>query len=205
MSKKKPKVRAIALDPNPKGERKAVGGADHDEWNDWLVLATALAMPVNQNDEARATEATVAAVSGMVDMKPADPIEGIILSQLIVAHQASLSMYRRAWAQPSEYFEARTKYLALADKAARTVVMLTERLDHHRGRGQQKIVVQHTTTTVNADQAVVTTGNPAHVQEKTGRGAMDPALLTAATDKPMEVIDGTVHELVGVGVGEKKE
>jgi hypothetical protein len=67
----------------------------------------------------------------------------------------------RAWAQPSEYFEARTRYLALADKAARTVVMLTERLDHHRGRGQQKIVVQHTTTTVNADQAVVTTGNPA--------------------------------------------
>jgi hypothetical protein len=34
-----------------------------------------------------------------------------------------------------------------------------------------------------------------------------PALLTAATDKPMQVIDGTVHELVGVGVGvsEKKE
>ena len=30
-------------------------------------------------------------------------------------------------------------------------------------------------------------------------------LLTAATDKPMEVIDGTVDELVGVGVGEKKE
>jgi hypothetical protein len=28
-----------------------------------------------------------------------------------------------------------------------------------------------------------------------------PVLLTAATDKPMQVIDGTVHELVGVGVG----
>jgi hypothetical protein len=66
-------------------------------------------------------------------------------------------------------------------------------------------VVQHTTTTVNADQAVVTTGNPAHLQENTGGGVMDPALLTAATDKPMQVIDGTVDELVGVGVGEKKE
>ena len=29
----------------------------------------------------------------------------------------------------------------LADKAARTVVLLTERLDHHRGRGQQQITV----------------------------------------------------------------
>jgi hypothetical protein len=206
MSKKKPKVRAIALDPNPKGERKDVGGAEHDDWNDWLAYTTSLALPVNQNDEASATKATVAVYSGMIDMKPADPIEGIIIAQLMAANQASLSMYRRAWAQPSEYFEARTKYLALADKAARTVAILTERLDHHRGRGQQKIVVQHTTTTVNADQAVVTTGNPAHLQEKTGRGATDdPALLTAATDKPMEVIDRTVDELVGVGVGEKKE
>ena len=31
--------------------------------------------------------------------------------------------------------------------------MLTERLDHHRGRGQQHITVKH--VTVNADQAVV--------------------------------------------------
>jgi len=50
-------------------------------------------------------------------------------------------------------FQARTKYLQLADKAARTVLMLTERLDHHRDRGQQQIVVKH--VTVNADQAMV--------------------------------------------------
>jgi hypothetical protein len=39
-------------------------------------------------------------------------------------------MYRKGWAQPPEYFQARTKYLQLADKAARTVMLLTERLDH---------------------------------------------------------------------------
>jgi hypothetical protein len=54
--------------------------------------------------------------------------------------------YRGGWDQPPEYFEARTKYLQLADKAARTVMMLTERLDHHRGRGQQQITVKHVTT-----------------------------------------------------------
>ena len=71
-------------------------------------------------------------------MKPTDPIEGVLISQLVTASHASLSMYRRAWALPPEHFEARMKYLALADKAARTVAMLTERLDHHRGRGQQR-------------------------------------------------------------------
>jgi len=72
----------------------------------------------------------------------------------LVANKVALSMYRRGWAQPSEHFTARTKYLALADKASRTVALLTERLDQHRGRGQQQIVVKH--VTVNADQALVT-------------------------------------------------
>jgi hypothetical protein len=98
MSKKKPNARErrIALDPNPKGKFKALGGAKYDDWNNWLASATAGALPVNQNDEADATQATVAAFSGMIDMKPADPIEGILISQLMAASQASLSMYQRA-------------------------------------------------------------------------------------------------------------
>ena len=178
-------TRQIAIDPNPKGNHKALGGAEHDDWNDWLALSTSLALPVNQNDEAGATKAAVAVYSGMIDMKPADPIEGILISQLMAANQASLSMYRRAWALSSEYFEARTKYLALADKAARTVVMLTERLDHHRNRGQQKILVQHTTT-VNADQALIT---DRVVTGKNHEVAPSAKLITAVTDKPMEIIE----------------
>jgi hypothetical protein len=67
------------------------------------------------------------------------------------------------------------KYLALADKAARTVSILTERLDHHRGRGQQQITVRH--VTVNADQALVAeqvvTGKPESIR---------PALLTGISE-----------------------
>jgi hypothetical protein len=146
MAKAKPKVRRLTLDPNPEGKSKRLGGADYDDWNDWLASAVSSALPVNQEDDAAASRAATAVFSGIINIGPADPIEGILVSQLMAANQASLSMYQRAWAQPSEYFEARTKYLALADKAARTVALLTERLDHHRGRGQQKIVVQHVTT-----------------------------------------------------------
>jgi hypothetical protein len=43
----------------------------------------------------------------MIDMKPADPIEGILISQWMVANQASRPMYRRAWVcDPAHYFEA---------------------------------------------------------------------------------------------------
>jgi hypothetical protein len=206
MSKPKPKPEPqdglhIEINRDPKGARKAFAGADHDQWNDWLTIRTVTAQPINQKDHAAVNKAAVAVFSGMMDMKPADPIEGILISQLITANQVSLSMYERAWMQPSEYFEARTRYLALADKAARTVVLLTERLDHHRSRGQQKIVVQHVTTNnVTADQAVITdnlvTNKPA------SKAALE--VVTASDAKPMPTLDVTrERDLVGVGGGTK--
>jgi len=195
MRKKRPakRIRKIAIDPNPKGDLKALGGAQYDDWNNWLASSTAGALPVNQNDEDSATQATVAAYSGMIDMKPADPIEGMLISQLMAANQASLSMYRRAWALPPEQFEARTKYLALADKAARTVSMLTERLDHHRGRGQQQITVKH--VTVNADQAVVA--------DQIVRGK-DTALLTSSAETPMENLEPHKDVVPAIAKGQRR-
>jgi hypothetical protein len=184
-SNSKQRVRRIAIDPDPKGDRKSVGGADHDDWNDWLVQNTAAALPIDQRDEAAAVGATVALYSGMIDLKPADPIEGVLISQLMTANQASLSLYRRAWAQPPEYLEARFRYLALADKAARTTMMLTERLDNHRNKGKQQIVVQHTTT-VNANQAVVTDSVNTGKTKEADSSAM---LLAATTERPMKVLE----------------
>jgi hypothetical protein len=112
------------------------------------------------------------------------------------AHEASLSMYRRAWAQPAEFFEARMKYLAQADKAARTAMMLTERLDNHRGRGQQKITVKH--VTVNADQAVVT--ETVVTGKSTNNSEPSTAQLPAVTGQPMPPInDGSWPETAGRG------
>ena len=186
-NKSKKIVRHMRIAADPKGHRKEIGGADYDDWNDWLALTTSLALPVDQNDETDAVRATTAVYSGMIDLKPADPIEGILISQLMAASQASLSLYRRGWAQPPEYLEAGLRYVALGDKASRTVAMLTERLDQHRGRGQQQIVVKH--VTVNADQALVTdtvvTGKPA------GNVVPSPALLSDVTDKAMPRLDET--------------
>jgi hypothetical protein len=93
-----------------------------------------------------------AVITGQMALKLTDPVEAMLSAQMIAANAAGLDLYRRAWI-PEQSFEARTKYLALADKAARTVALLTEALDRHRGRGQQQITVKH--VTVNADQAVV--------------------------------------------------
>jgi hypothetical protein len=132
-----------------------------------------------------------------MEIDPADPIEGVLASQLIVAHEAAMRMYRLAWAQPPECFEARMKYLARADKATRTTAMLTERLDQHRGRGQQQIVVKH--VTVNADQAMVA---DSIVTGSAPRKEPVP-LIPASTDKPMQSIEPMQEEKVPMEGGAK--
>jgi hypothetical protein len=167
---------------------------DRDQWNERLSDLVIGALPVNQTNAEAVSDAGSAVAAGIVDMKPADPIEGMLISQLVVANEAALKLYQLAWLNNAEYFEA-TKYLQLADRASRTVAMLSERLDHHRNRGQQQIIVQHTTT-VNANQAVVTdsvvTGNK-------NEAAPSAKLLAAVTDKPMEIIEAKQKEAVLVG------
>jgi hypothetical protein len=202
MTKPKEEVRTIALDPNPKGELKDLGGSRSDEWNMRLLNLVGGSLPINHSDVKASNEAIKAVCQATADISPTDPIEGILVAQLMAANEASLAMYRKGWSQPPEFFEARTKYLQLADKAARTVVLLTERLDHHRGRGQQQITVKHVTTNnVTADQAIiaesVTTGG-------TAGNAASPALLVASSEMPMPILSETgLPDLVGVGGGTK--
>src|SRR5882762_9109821 len=201
MTKPKEEVRTPALDPNPKGELKDLGGSRSDDWNMRLLNLVGSSLPINHSDAKASNEAIKAVCQATVDIAPADPIEGILIAQLMAANEASLAMYRKGWAQPPEYFQARTKYLQqLADKAARTVMMLTERIDHHRGRGQQQITVKHVTTNnVTADQAIiaesVTTG---------GGHTAPPALLAASSAAPMPIL-GEIKQPdpVGLGRGEK--
>ena len=90
--------------------------------------------------------------NGIHSLKPADAIEMALSAQIVTANDAALELYRRAWL-PNQTLEVRAKYLALADKAARTVAALSDALHRRRGGGQQQIIVKH--VTVTAEQAVV--------------------------------------------------
>ena len=200
MPKTKEDVRTIDLDPDPKGKLKMLGGSLSDDWNMRLVNLVGNSLPIDHSNRGLANEATKAVCQATADIAPADPIEGILIAQLMAANEASLAMYRKGWAQPPEYFQARTKYLQLADKAARTVMMLTERLDHHRGRGQQQITVKHVTTTnVTAEQAIIADS----VTTGTAPRNAPAAVLVDNSQPPMPIIvEGTeAAVLAGTGGG----
>ena len=145
------KDRAVAqLEPNPTPRLKALGGGEADSWNRRTGQTLAEALPGSHLPNF--VEAARASLAGLRGINPTDPTEGMLASQIIAAREAAMHL-RRLAGHPDQSFVVQTRYLELAEKAARTMAMLTERLDQHRSRGQQQITVKH--ITVNADQAVV--------------------------------------------------
>ncbi len=146
MSTTKPVAERTKLDPNDpalrNGKRKHLGGSQSDHWN--LILADqavqALWLP-KSDPEARdwLIGATFAGLSGIA---PKDEIEGMIAAQLLAAHNATMECYRRAM-NGEQSFEGRRENQSQATKLSRTFAVLLDALNRHRGKGQQKVTVEH--------------------------------------------------------------
>src|SRR5215472_8482084 len=83
-----------------------------------------------------------AALAAMMDIKPRDTLEGMLIGQAIASHNAAMECYRRAMIS-EQTFEGRRENLNQANKLSRNFAALTEALDRHRGKGQQRITVEH--------------------------------------------------------------
>ena len=66
----------------------------------------------------------------------------MIAAQLLAAHNATMECYRRAMIA-EQSFEGRREALNQANKLSRTYTTLLEALNRHRGKGQQKVTVEH--------------------------------------------------------------
>jgi hypothetical protein len=62
--------------------------------------------------------------------------------QMVACHWNTMECHRRAM-HPDQPTEQRQQYLNLANKLSRTYAQLLETLDKHRGKGQQKVTVEH--------------------------------------------------------------
>jgi hypothetical protein len=66
----------------------------------------------------------------------------MIAAQLLASHNAAMDCYRRAILS-EQTIEARGENLGQANKLSRTFSTLLEALNRHRGKGQQKVTVEH--------------------------------------------------------------
>lgn len=148
MSKQKAKskgaVRLVHPDNGPVGEMASIGGSRSDDWNSHFFNSLANGLPEKSplySEETRQAAFSALAV-GLVEGKPADPIEAMLIGQIIVASATANELHRRTWIKDQPFLVV-SKFLALADKAQRTVGLLVEALNRHRGKGQQKVTVEH--------------------------------------------------------------
>ena len=148
MAKKKPdkvkgKATLVANDPGArKGNLKAIGGSHSDCLNTMLANQAMQALWLEQSDASERDRKRGATVDALVGIGPKDELEGMMAAQLIAAHCAAMECYRRAMLGELT-FEGRRENLNQANKLSRTWAMLLDALNKHRGKGHQKVTVEH--------------------------------------------------------------
>ena len=120
------------------------------------------------SDKETASKKKYAAITAMMGIAPRDEVEGMLAAQMVSIHNASMECLRRAMIG-EQTFEGRESNLSQANKLSRTYTMQMEALNRYRGKGQQKMTVEHVHVHAGG-QAIV--GNVTHpegggVQKKT--------------------------------------
>jgi hypothetical protein len=177
------KQNTIEVDPSKyKGRLKPLGGSKNDDWNNGLANATIRSQWFGKTEGAEAEKLSSAQLSGLLGIAPRDEIEGMLAAQMLACHNASMECFRRAMI-PEQSFEGRNQNLNHGNKASRTFTALLEALNKHRGKGQQKVTVEHVHVHAGG-QAIVGTVT---------RGGGSPATSEDQSHepKPLPVPDGT--------------
>jgi len=149
VSTKKPaadgeKAKTVAAnDPDDlKGTLKHIGGSQSDRWNNILANQAVQTLWLKHSDKETSDRQIGATVAGLVGIGPKDELEGMIAAQLLAAHNAAMECYRRAMIG-EQTVEGRSENLSQANKLSRTYAVLLDALNRHRGKGQQKVTVEH--------------------------------------------------------------
>jgi hypothetical protein len=121
---------------------QSLSGSDDVDFSITLLTQVVNALWRERPDSAERTQQVAATRAAMMGMKPRDALEGMLIGQLIASHNAAMECYRRAMI-PGQTFEGRREALNQANKLSPTCAALTEALDRHRGKGQQRIRVEH--------------------------------------------------------------
>ena len=142
-AKTKPQTIVVGSDADDwKGDLKIIGGSRYDHWNNTLANQAVSALWLKNSDVEARDKQLNATVAALIGIAPKDELEGMMAAQLIAAHNAAMECYRRAMIG-DQTFEGRRENLNQANKLSRTWTTLLEALNRHRGKGQQKVTVEH--------------------------------------------------------------
>jgi hypothetical protein len=146
---------------------------------DGIVNAACDGSPKNPPSE-RDINQVLAAVTGI---GATDEIEGMLATQMVATHAAAITTLRRL--KDSETLLERDRYGSLAVKLLRTFAAQVEALQRYRGKGQQKVTVEHVHVHAGG-QAIVGAITPGGGgKEKSDEHAHAPSEITHEPGTPM--------------------
>jgi hypothetical protein len=179
----------VAADPSDrKGALKAIGGSLSDSWNSLLANQAVRALWLGHSDREARERQYNATVAALIGIGPRDELEGMLAAQLLASHNAAMECYRRAMI-PEQTLEGYRENLTQANKLSRTHAMLLDALNRHRGKGQQKVTVEHVHVH-QGGQAIVGAVNTGGVcNEKSERQAHKPRAISYEPGTPMRSPD----------------
>ena len=184
-SKKNEPATVVADDPDDqKGALMKIGGSKSDRWNNTLANQAVQALWVKNSDAEERDRQLSATVAALVGIAPKDELEGMMAAQLVAAHNASMECYRRAMIgdQP---FEGRRENLNQANKLSRTWTTLLDALNKHRGKGQQKVTVEHVHVHAGGQAVVGTIDRPGGGDQSKPEEQAHAKQIARAPEPPM--------------------
>jgi hypothetical protein len=184
--KKQQKVQKVYFDADK--ERKAqhlkyIAGSDFDSFNNLLMDQAMWSMWLGSKDEKQISEVMQAALAGLTGIAPRDEQEGMLATQMLACHNAAMESYRRAMI-PGQIFEGHNSALTQANRLSRTYASLLEALNRHRGKGQQKMTVEHVHVH-EGGQAIVGNVHQGGGSDKKGKEQPDAKAITHAPQPEM--------------------
>jgi hypothetical protein len=167
-----------------KGTLKCIGGSQSDSWNNILCNQTIKTLWLAHSDDENKKRQYNATVGALVGIGPKDELEGMIAAQLLAAHNAAMECYRRAMLS-EQTFEGRKENLAQANKLSRTYATLLDALNRHRGKGQQKVTVEHVHVHSGGQAIVGTVERPTPANSSTAENQNHARQITYAPEPAM--------------------
>ncbi len=134
-------------------------------------------------------------MASLEGIAPKSEIEGMYATQIVACHQAAIECMRRAML-PDISPDNRSYNLTQANRLMRSYATLVGALDKHRGKGQQKVIVEHVHVH-EGGQAIV--GNIEQTGGSKENGAQQSHAQTAVTHAPEPEMRST-FEKVGEAV-----
>ena len=136
-------IALVAPDPNgPISNTKYLGGSRYDTFNNEIATQAVHALWSDNSSSENRVRKQQTCLEAMAGIAPQDEIEGMLAAQMIACHSSAMECFRRAMIK-EQPFEGRNQNLNFANKLSRTYALHMEALDKHRGKGQQKVTVEH--------------------------------------------------------------